>query len=110
MIVATVPNGVEKEMPGAMHSWDPAPMAAELAAFVTSVASPVTRLTRATRPKPSTPPIHGPTLTAWWLPSSGRLTFPRPNRHATSSPVVSARPGTTASSVAVASSTCSRPP
>jgi pimeloyl-ACP methyl ester carboxylesterase len=40
MIVATVPNGVEKERPGAMHSWDPTPMAAELAAFVTTVASP----------------------------------------------------------------------
>lgn len=43
MIVATVPNGIEKEMPGAMHSWEPAPMAAELAAFVTSVASPANR-------------------------------------------------------------------
>ena len=42
MIVATVPNGVEKEMPGAMHSWDPTPMAAQLATFVTSVASPAT--------------------------------------------------------------------
>jgi len=43
MIVATVPYGVEKEMPGAMHSWEPAPMAAELAAFVTSVDSPANR-------------------------------------------------------------------
>jgi pimeloyl-ACP methyl ester carboxylesterase len=43
MIVATVPHGTEKEMPGAMHSWDPGPMAAELAAFVTSVAAPATR-------------------------------------------------------------------
>jgi pimeloyl-ACP methyl ester carboxylesterase len=43
MIVATVPHGIEKEMPGAMHSWDPAPMAAELAAFVTSVAAASTR-------------------------------------------------------------------
>jgi hypothetical protein len=34
-----VPNGVEKEMPGAMHSWDPAPMAAGLAGFVTSAAT-----------------------------------------------------------------------
>ncbi|GAA3704302.1 alpha/beta hydrolase [Microlunatus aurantiacus] len=42
MIVAAVPDGVEKEMPGAMHSWEPAPMAAELAAFVTSVAAPAT--------------------------------------------------------------------
>jgi pimeloyl-ACP methyl ester carboxylesterase len=43
MIVATVPHGTEKEMPGAMHSWDPEPMAAGLAAFVTSVAAPATR-------------------------------------------------------------------
>ena len=42
MIVAAVPDGVEKEMPGAMHSWEPAPMAAELATFVTSVAAPAT--------------------------------------------------------------------
>lgn len=39
MIVAAVPDGVEKEMPGAMHSWDPEPMAAELAAFTRSVAT-----------------------------------------------------------------------
>jgi pimeloyl-ACP methyl ester carboxylesterase len=32
-IVAAVPKGVEKEMPGAMHSWEPEPMAAELAEF-----------------------------------------------------------------------------
>ena len=32
-IVAAVPNGVEKEMPGAMHSWEPEPMAARLAEF-----------------------------------------------------------------------------
>jgi pimeloyl-ACP methyl ester carboxylesterase len=38
MIVAAVANGVEKEMPGAMHSWQPEPMATELAAFVLSVA------------------------------------------------------------------------
>jgi pimeloyl-ACP methyl ester carboxylesterase len=38
MIVAAVANGVEKEMPGAMHSWEPEPMATELAAFVLSVA------------------------------------------------------------------------
>lgn len=39
MIVAAVPNGSEKEMPGAMHSWEPEPMATELAAFVRSVSS-----------------------------------------------------------------------
>lgn len=39
MIVAAVPDGVEKEMPGAMHSWEPEPMAAELAAFVRSVSA-----------------------------------------------------------------------
>ncbi len=38
MIVGAVSDGVEKEMPGAMHSWDPEPMAAELAAFTRSVA------------------------------------------------------------------------
>ncbi|MFI8522848.1 alpha/beta fold hydrolase [Promicromonospora sukumoe] len=32
-IVAQVPKGTEKEMPGAMHSWEPGPMAAELAEF-----------------------------------------------------------------------------
>ncbi|MEU4362964.1 alpha/beta hydrolase [Promicromonospora sp. NPDC023987] len=30
-IVAAVPNGTEKEMPGAMHSWAPEPMATQLA-------------------------------------------------------------------------------
>jgi hypothetical protein len=38
MIVAAVANGVEKEMPGAMHSWEPEPMATELGEFVLSVA------------------------------------------------------------------------
>lgn len=37
-IVAAVPKGTEKEMPGAMHSWEPEPMAAELAAFTRSCA------------------------------------------------------------------------
>ncbi|MFI6424436.1 alpha/beta fold hydrolase [Promicromonospora sp. NPDC050880] len=32
-IVAGVREGTEKEVPGAMHSWEPAPMAAELAEF-----------------------------------------------------------------------------
>lgn len=32
-IVAAVPKGTEKEMPGAMHSWEPEPMAAELVEF-----------------------------------------------------------------------------
>ncbi|WP_460886746.1 alpha/beta hydrolase [Promicromonospora xylanilytica] len=32
-IVAAVPEGTEKEMPGAMHSWEPEPMAALLAEF-----------------------------------------------------------------------------
>lgn len=35
-IVAQVPKGTEKEMPGAMHSWEPGPMAAELAEFARS--------------------------------------------------------------------------
>ncbi len=33
LIVEAVPNGTEKEMPGAGHAWQPEPMAAELAAF-----------------------------------------------------------------------------
>ncbi|WP_026818776.1 alpha/beta fold hydrolase [Arthrobacter castelli] len=32
-IVRTLPDAVMKEMPGAQHSWEPEPMAAELAAF-----------------------------------------------------------------------------
>jgi pimeloyl-ACP methyl ester carboxylesterase len=32
-IVAAVAKGTEQEMPGAMHSWEPEPMAAELAEF-----------------------------------------------------------------------------
>ena len=32
-IVATVPDGTEREMPGAMHSWEPEPMAEELVTF-----------------------------------------------------------------------------
>lgn len=32
-IVQTLPNAAMKEMPGAHHTWEPAPMAAELAAF-----------------------------------------------------------------------------
>lgn len=39
MIVATVRNGIEKELPGAMHSWEPTSMAEELAAFTASCAS-----------------------------------------------------------------------
>jgi pimeloyl-ACP methyl ester carboxylesterase len=37
-IVAQVPKGTEKEMPGAMHSWEPGPMAAELAEFARACA------------------------------------------------------------------------
>ncbi|MBB5790144.1 alpha/beta fold hydrolase [Jiangella mangrovi] len=33
-VLAAVPGSVKKEMPGAFHSWEPAPMAAELASFV----------------------------------------------------------------------------
>ncbi|MFC8797435.1 alpha/beta fold hydrolase [Promicromonospora sp. NPDC057138] len=33
-IVASVEKGTDKEMPGAMHTWEPGPMAAELAEFV----------------------------------------------------------------------------
>ena len=33
LIVEAVPNGTEKEVPGAGHAWEPEPMAAELAAF-----------------------------------------------------------------------------
>ena len=32
-IVAAVPQGTEQEMPGAMHTWEPEPMAARLAEF-----------------------------------------------------------------------------
>ncbi|GAB3529796.1 alpha/beta fold hydrolase [Arthrobacter monumenti] len=32
-IVQVLPNAAKKEMPGAQHTWEPAPMAAELAAF-----------------------------------------------------------------------------
>ncbi|WP_053205476.1 alpha/beta fold hydrolase [Jiangella muralis] len=35
-VLATIPGSVKKEMPGADHTWDVAPMAAELARFVTS--------------------------------------------------------------------------
>ncbi|PUB27181.1 pimeloyl-ACP methyl ester carboxylesterase [Promicromonospora sp. AC04] len=37
-IVASVEQGAEKELPGAMHSWEPEPMAAELAAFARACA------------------------------------------------------------------------
>ena len=37
-IVAAVPKGTEKEMPGAMHSWEPEPMVAELAEFARACA------------------------------------------------------------------------
>lgn len=36
-IVAAIPGSTQKRMPGANHSWEPGPMAAELAAFVTAV-------------------------------------------------------------------------
>lgn len=32
-IVQALPNAAEKEMPGAQHTWEPGPIAAELAAF-----------------------------------------------------------------------------
>ncbi|WP_026536516.1 alpha/beta fold hydrolase [Arthrobacter sp. H14] len=32
-IVQVLPNAAQKEMPGAQHTWEPAPMAAELATF-----------------------------------------------------------------------------
>lgn len=35
-IVAAIPGATQKRMPGANHSWEPEPMAVELAAFVTS--------------------------------------------------------------------------
>lgn len=39
-VVAAIPGAVKKRMPGAMHSWVPEPMAAELAAFVTAATEP----------------------------------------------------------------------
>ena len=35
-IVAAIPGATQKRMPGANHSWEPEPMAVELAAFVTA--------------------------------------------------------------------------
>lgn len=39
-IAVAVPNATVKQMPGAGHSWEPAPMAAELVSFVGSSATP----------------------------------------------------------------------
>lgn len=35
-IVAAIPGATQKRMPGAQHTWEPGPMATELAAFVTA--------------------------------------------------------------------------
>ncbi|TDC45594.1 hypothetical protein E1212_28655 [Jiangella ureilytica] len=37
-VLAAIPGSVKKEMPGAFHSWEAAPMAAELATFVRTAA------------------------------------------------------------------------
>lgn len=37
-VLAAIPGSVKKELPGAFHTWEPAPMAAELAAFVRAAA------------------------------------------------------------------------
>ncbi|WP_162606084.1 hypothetical protein [Jiangella aurantiaca] len=37
-VLAAIPGSVKKEMPGADHTWETAPMAAELAAFVRAAA------------------------------------------------------------------------
>lgn len=38
-LVAAIPGATQKRMPGAFHSWEPEPMAAELVAFVTAAAA-----------------------------------------------------------------------
>ncbi|SDU77797.1 alpha/beta fold hydrolase [Jiangella alkaliphila] len=38
-VLAAIPGSVEKELPGAFHSWEPAPMAAELARFTRGAGS-----------------------------------------------------------------------
>jgi pimeloyl-ACP methyl ester carboxylesterase len=38
-VLAAIPGSVEKELPGAFHSWEPAPMAAELAGFIRGAGS-----------------------------------------------------------------------
>jgi len=38
-LVAAIPGATQKAVPGAMHSWEPEPMAAELAAFVAAAAA-----------------------------------------------------------------------
>lgn len=42
-VLAAIPGSVKKEMPGAFHSWEPAPMAAELATFVRTAAGAAQR-------------------------------------------------------------------
>ncbi|MFB2582285.1 alpha/beta hydrolase [Herbiconiux sp. P15] len=39
LVTGAMPQAVEKEVAGAMHSWDPTPMAAELAAFTHAAAA-----------------------------------------------------------------------
>lgn len=39
-ITAAIPGSVQQRMPGENHTWEPEPMAAELAAFVTACAAP----------------------------------------------------------------------
>lgn len=38
-LVAAIPSATQKRMPGAFHSWEPEPMAAELASFVTDASA-----------------------------------------------------------------------
>lgn len=38
-LVAAIPGATQRTMPGAMHSWEPEPMAARLAAFTTAATS-----------------------------------------------------------------------
>ncbi|AMB58648.1 alpha/beta fold hydrolase [Microterricola viridarii] len=47
-IVAAIPGAVQKRMPGAQHEWEAAPMAAELAAFVTVASAGTTDAKRGT--------------------------------------------------------------
>ncbi|PPL18655.1 alpha/beta fold hydrolase [Microterricola pindariensis] len=47
-IVAAIPGAVQKRMPGAQHEWQAAPMAAELAAFVTAAFETATDAERGT--------------------------------------------------------------
>lgn len=45
-LVSAIPGATQRQLPGAMHSWEPEPMAIELARFATAVPRDAHRVTR----------------------------------------------------------------